>query len=72
MSYNPAFEINPEQLEVIEEALRSEMGRLSKPDAKKWGKSDAAYDNAKRIREVLGHLHNQKRFYAPKESYPNG
>jgi hypothetical protein len=72
MAYNPEFQINPEQLEIIEEALRAEIGRLAKPCPVKWNEKNPEKENAKKIREVLGHLHNQKRWYNPKEVVPLG
>jgi len=72
MGYNPEFQINPDQLELIEEALRAEMGRLAKPCPEKWNKPDPKQETAKKIRELLGHLHNQKRWYNPKDPVPLG
>ena len=72
MAYNPEFQINPDQLALIEEALRSEMGRLTKPCPEKWNEKNPEQESAKKIRELLGHLHNQKRWYNPKETVPLG
>ena len=72
MSYNPHFKINPDQLQVIEDALRAEIGRLSAPNASKFGKKNPKHETAKKLRDLLGHLHNQKLWYAPKESVPLG
>lgn len=72
MAYNPEFQINPDQLELIEDALRSEIGRLTKPCPKNWNEKNPEQETAKKIRELLGHLHNQKRWYNPKDPVPLG
>lgn len=77
MGYNPNFRINPEQLELIEEALRAEMGRLVKPTPQAngehpWNADEEAQQEARKIHELLGHLHNQKRWYKPKDHVPLG
>lgn len=72
MGYNPEFQINPDQLELIESALRSEIGRLAKPCPEKWNEKNPELETAKEIRNLLGHLHNQKRWYKPDEVVPLG
>lgn len=72
MGYNPSFRINPEQLELIEEALRAEMGRLANPAQMRWSNDCEHQQTARKINELLGHLHNQKRWYEPKTHVPLG
>lgn len=72
MGYNPKFNLNPEQLELIETALRAELGRLAKPDPEAWKKKSRELQSVQRINELLGHLHNQKLWFNPKEHVPLG
>ena len=72
MSYNPTFEINPDQLKLIENALRAEMTRMVKPHADYMNDDCPKWESAKQIRELLGHLHNQKLWYRSKDSVPQG
>ncbi len=72
MGYNPEFKINPDQLEIIEGALRAEMGRLAKPCPENWNEKSPEQESVKQIHELLGHLHNQKRWYVSKDSAPLG
>ena len=72
MGYNPEFKIDPDQLELIENALRAEMGRLAKPSPTYLDANCEKSATAKEIRNLLGHLHNQKRWYRPKEPVPMG
>ncbi len=68
--YNTQFELNREELELIESALRERNAKLVDE------KLEAANDNVpgeleQTIREgeeLLGRLHNQKVFYRPKRS----
>ena len=66
MSYNPTFRLNPKQLSLIEDALRAEMSRTSRPE------SERSVQSAKEINDLLAHLHHQKSWYKPKEPVPLG
>lgn len=72
MGYNPNFRINPEQLEMIEDALRAEMGRLTEPVRQNWDDHCSNKKAALKINELLGHLHNQKQWYPSKDNVPQG
>lgn len=67
--YNTTFELNVEDLDLIEDALRRT--KLAQTQsALKAGKSD---EDARQIHELLGKLHNQKTFYRPaKGTYVGG
>ncbi|MEL6806765.1 MAG: hypothetical protein AAFO97_03205 [Pseudomonadota bacterium] len=67
--YNTTFELNVEELDLIEDALRR--AKLAQTQANiKAGKSD---DEVREIHELLGKLHNQKTFYRPaKGTYVGG
>jgi hypothetical protein len=69
-SYNSSFEINMEELVLIETALNFRKDDLAKTA------SDPGSDQsneARAIYELLGRLHNQKTFYRPKnETYISG
>ena len=66
VSYNPSFRLNPKQLSIIEDALRTEMSRVAKPDCKD------SVATAREINELLAHLHHQKSWYTPKQPVPLG
>ncbi|MGI9363697.1 MAG: hypothetical protein ACR2O8_00800 [Rhizobiaceae bacterium] len=55
--YNKFFELNPRDMEVIETALRAAETR-----------DQSGPLNSRCIHDVLGKLHNQKRFYRPKDA----
>ncbi len=57
--YNTTFELNVDDMELIETALRKVQGADGK-------------DDANRVSELLGRLHNQKVFYRPKGVYVGG
>lgn len=67
--YNTTFELNVEELDLIEDALRRT--KLAQTQsALKAGKAD---EDARQIHELLGKLHNQKTFYRPaKGTYVGG
>lgn len=67
MGYNSEFKINPDQLQMIEDALRAEIGRLASPRPNYISERCSNQEEAKKIRDLLGHLHNQKHWYYPKE-----
>lgn len=64
-SFNSSFEINMEELELIEAALNYRKDELAKassaPDSEQNNEARAIY-------YLLGRLHNQKTFYRPKNT----
>lgn len=66
---NNKFDLSIEDLDLIEAALReSKVKSLNEEMA-----ANAANDNARRIHDLLGRLHNQKTFYRPsKGTYVGG
>lgn len=72
MGYNPNITLNPDQLELIEDALRAEIGRLASPSKPNWNEKTPELQTARELRELLGHIHNQKAWYQPKENVPLG
>ncbi len=64
--YNDKFTLNPGDLELIENALESQVNQQLSPAVE----GDAEVDTVHRIRELLGKLHNQKVFYS--HANPNG
>ncbi|MEM8978857.1 MAG: hypothetical protein AAGD04_05195 [Pseudomonadota bacterium] len=57
--YNKNFELSVEDLALIEDALRKETAKapVENSDAKR---------RARDVHDLLGRLHNQKRFYRPR------
>lgn len=78
--YNTKFELSVEDMDLIETALRNTGRRLSasllarNTDPLLPGDEARAVDlSVKRINDLLGRLHNQKRFYRPKSgAYVSG
>lgn len=74
--YNKNFELTPEDLDLIETALRETQQRLAEANLK--GDNDdvepsAVKERLRSTHELLGRLHNQKKFYRPKAgSYIGG
>lgn len=67
--YNTTFELNIDDLDLIEDALRRTKLEQTQT-ALKAGKGD---NEARQIHELLGKLHNQKTFYRPaKGTYVGG
>ena len=66
--YNDKFTLNPNDLELIEQALESQVLQELKPAAA--GPEWAGSENVHRIRQLLGKLHNQKVFYS--HAHPDG
>ncbi|MEO9685462.1 MAG: hypothetical protein ABJF86_11525 [Tateyamaria sp.] len=67
--YNTNFELNIQELDLIEAALRRSKLAQTQDDLKP---SDAD-DEARQIHNLLGKLHNQKTFYRPsKGTYVGG
>ncbi|MGB7205889.1 MAG: hypothetical protein WBD37_10485 [Anderseniella sp.] len=74
MGYNPAIRLNPKQLELVEDALRAEMGRIGREAKTQIGEFDQheKIRAMKEINELLAHIHHQKSWYSPKEFVPLG
>ena len=72
MGYNPHINLNPNQLEMIEDAIRAEIGRLVDPKTINWNENCDKQKSARELRELLGHIHNQKAWYQPEENVPLG
>lgn len=67
-AYNKTFDLSPEELELIEAALREKQRRLN---------STQGCDRSSRLmrgtHDLLGKLHNQKVFYRPRrKGYVSG
>lgn len=58
--YNDRFTLDPGDLELIEQALESQVTMRLAPGAER----EAEMDIVHRIRRLLGKLHNQKIFYS--------
>lgn len=67
-AFNDTFEIDLNEMDLIEDALRAEIKALaSQPDATlETGRKMRA------VKDLLGRLHNQKVFYRPKRGYVGG
>ena len=72
MGYNPNIRLNPDQLGLIETALRSEISRLAWPPADPNSGATKNKDSIRELNELLGHLHHQKVWYTPKKRVPLG
>lgn len=59
--YNTQFELSVEDLDLIEDALRTK--KLA--ETQSGLKAGAGQDTARDIHDLLGRLHNQKTFYRP-------
>ena len=70
MGYNPTFKLNPRQLALIEDALHSEIARLSAQARER--ETHETVKAARDLREVLAHLHHQKFWFRPKTNVPLG
>ncbi|OSQ47851.1 hypothetical protein [Marivita geojedonensis] len=71
--YNKTFELSVEDMELIEDALRTTKRSLNSTvlsqdaDPLRPCENTRAVDaSMKRINDLLGRLHNQKNFYRPK------
>lgn len=71
--YNKTFELSVEDMELIEDALRTTKRSLNSAvlsqdaDPLRPCENTRAVDaSMKRINDLLGRLHNQKNFYRPK------
>ena len=63
--YNFNFNLNVEDINLIEQALRSEIKSALQPEKDQvLGFSEPAPDNVKKISNLLGRIHDQKIFYS--------
>ena len=72
MGFNPHIRLNPEQMDVIEVALRSELSRLARPANDDWTSHSPDTGAIRKINELLAHLHHQKVWHRPAEAVPMG
>ncbi|UZD91642.1 hypothetical protein [Cognatishimia activa] len=74
--FNTSFELNVEDVELIEMALRKTKALMARPDLDETLGEDAIQDRDQtlhQIQDLLGRMHNQKVFYRPKnEVYIGG
>lgn len=69
---NHIFELSIEDLDLIEDSLRSSKLALAQERLKSAGGTEIEED-VRQIHDLLGRLHNQKTFYRPsKEPYIGG
>jgi len=82
MSYNKDFELDINDIELIEHALGKQLSRLSenrltlvqstiKPEHEISSVQEID-EKIKQINDLLGRLHNQKIWYRPKGTYVGG
>ena len=69
MAYNRLFEIDLNEMRILESALQMKLSCLSKERylLQESECSMAIDDEIKKIREFLGSIHNQKIWYRPKD-----
>jgi hypothetical protein len=60
--YNDKFTLNPDDLELIENALESQVSQQLQSAV--TGSDSEGSDAVRQIRQLLGKLHNQKVFYS--------
>jgi hypothetical protein len=66
MKPNTKFELNVRDIEMIEDALRSRIGRLF------WNPTSGAKEEVKEIQNLLGRIHDKKVWYRPKDRFVGG
>ena len=67
MSFNRNFKMDLKDIDVIEESLRLRLSSLSHKDLAEGESKNAINSEIQKIQNVLGHLHNQKNWYRPKD-----
>ena len=73
MSYNKYFELTPDDIEIIEAALNAKVDRRTRAAILDDGSNrKELLEEANKIRDLLGRLHNQKIWYRPKDGYVGG
>ena len=71
--YNSNFELSLEDMELIENALRSSKRELTTQMMQHDKVCDTINDGVRQIHDLLGRLHNQKVFFRPRSgSYIGG
>lgn len=69
-AYNTSFDLTPEELDIIETALRDKQRQMNDAALQGCSKTQQA---TRGMHELLGRLHNQKIFYRPKaDAYIGG
>lgn len=71
MKPNKNFSLEVRDIEIIEQALRAKAGRRGLAIAQ-GETSPQLKEEMHEIQELLGRIHNQKNWYAPKEFVPGG
>lgn len=69
-AYNDKFELDLNDMDLIEESLRQKVKELSRSR-----EDTASLESERKLRDMktlLGRLHNQKVFYRPKQGYIGG
>lgn len=69
-AYNEKFDLDLNDMDLIEDALRMQVKELSKSR-----EETASLDHERKLRDMktlLGRLHNQKVFYRPRHGYIGG
>lgn len=74
MSYNKSFDLNLQELDMIEHSMHYRMKRLSSRllTVKKETSKAAIHEELANINELLGKIHNQKEWYRPSGTYISG
>lgn len=73
MKPNKLFELSVEDIEIIEAALNAKVDRRTRAAILDDGNnSKELLEEANKIRDLLGRLHNQKIWYRPKDGYVGG
>ena len=67
MSFNRTFTMGLAEIDVIEESLRLRLSSLSHQDLPTGESKNSVTYEIQKIQNVLGHLHNQKNWYRPKD-----
>lgn len=63
--YNSNIELTPQDMDLIEDALRQTKRKLSKQHLANGSRAAEADEPLRQIHDLLGRLHNQKVFYRP-------
>ena len=74
MSYNKSFDLNLQELDMIENSMHYRMKRLSSRllTVKKESSKVTIHRELASINELLGKIHNQKEWYRPSGTYISG
>ena len=70
---NKKFELTIEDIEIIETALNAKIDRRTRRAiVDEEADREKILDEANKIRDLLGRLHNQKNWYRPNDRYIGG